>query len=198
MKQGLKKITHGSIRTRLVRILKAYRLTPHSTTGMSPAEMLLGRHPKSRLDLIKPMTADRVEAKQLNQKSQHDARSKDRCFQEGDTVFVRNFQTGDKWLLGVISKQTGPVSYMVKLTNGRERHCHQDQLQKRTVDVTPEDPVQIDNPIPRVIGDQNGKQTLVEPPVVAPDGDEVPAQPVLDPPCQEDISDQEPYCSTEI
>ena len=58
MKQGLKKNTQGSICTQLARILKAYQLTPYSTTGMSPAEMLLGRHPKSRLDFIKPMTAD--------------------------------------------------------------------------------------------------------------------------------------------
>ena len=64
MKQGLKKITQGSIRTRLAKGLKAYRLTPHSTTGMSPAEMLLGRHPKARLDLLKPLTAERIEANQ--------------------------------------------------------------------------------------------------------------------------------------
>ena len=100
---------------------------------------------------------------------------------EGDAVFIRNFQTGDKWLPDVISKQTGPVSYIVKLTNECEGRCHQDQLQKRTVDVTLEDPVQIDNPIPKVIGDQNGEQTLVEPSVVALDGNEVKAQPVLDP-----------------
>ena len=43
VKQGLKKITQGNIRTHLAKILKAYRITPHSTTGLSPAEMLLGR-----------------------------------------------------------------------------------------------------------------------------------------------------------
>ena len=44
VKRGLKKITQGSIHTRLAKILKAYRLTPHSTTGMSLLEMLLGRY----------------------------------------------------------------------------------------------------------------------------------------------------------
>ena len=112
VKQGLRKITQGSIRTRLAKILKAYRLTPHSTTGMSPAEMLLGRRLKSRLDLLKPMTAKRVEANQWKQKKQHDVRANDRCFQ-GDTVFVKNFQSGDKWLPGVISKRIGPVSFVV-------------------------------------------------------------------------------------
>ena len=47
VKQGLKKITQGSIRTHLAKILKAYRITPHSTTGLSPAKVLLGRRPKS-------------------------------------------------------------------------------------------------------------------------------------------------------
>ena len=70
VKRGLKKITQGSTRTRLAKILKAYRLTPHLATGMSPAEMLLGRRPKSRLDLLKPMTADRFEANQWKQKKQ--------------------------------------------------------------------------------------------------------------------------------
>ena len=72
IKPGLKKLTQGSIHTRLARILKAYRLTPHSTTGMSPSELLLGHHPKCRLDLLKPTTADRVEANQWKQKQQHD------------------------------------------------------------------------------------------------------------------------------
>ena len=70
MKQGLKKVTKGSIRTRSARILKAYRLTACATTGVSLLELLLGHRPKSRLDLLKPMTADRVEAKQFKQKQQ--------------------------------------------------------------------------------------------------------------------------------
>ena len=127
VKKGLKKITQGNIRTRLARILKAYRLTPHCTTGMSPSELLLGHRPKCRLDLLKPTTADRVEANQWKQKQQHDARCIDRCLKEGDTVFVKNFQSGNAWLPGV-KKKTEPVSFIVKLSDGRERRYHQDQL----------------------------------------------------------------------
>ena len=36
VKKGLKKITQGSIRDCLAEILLSYRLTPQSTTGMSP------------------------------------------------------------------------------------------------------------------------------------------------------------------
>ena len=148
VKQGLKKSTHGSTRVRLAKILKAYRLTPHLTTGMSPTEMLLGRRPKSRLDLLKPITAERAKANQWKQKKQHDAKASDRSFKEGDTVFVKNFQASDKWLSGVISKKTGPVLFVVQLSDGRERRCHQDQLRHRTVDVTVEEPIETETPAP--------------------------------------------------
>ncbi|XP_041379597.1 uncharacterized protein K02A2.6-like [Gigantopelta aegis] len=39
LKEGLKKITNGDIETRLARLLYHYRITPHSTTGVSPAEL---------------------------------------------------------------------------------------------------------------------------------------------------------------
>ena len=61
VKKGLKKLVSGSICDRLAKSLMAYRLTPQSTTGISPAELLLGRRPRSRLDLLKPHTAERVE-----------------------------------------------------------------------------------------------------------------------------------------
>ena len=90
VKKGLKKITHGNIRTRLAQVLFTYHLTPQSTTGISPSELLLGRRPQSRLDLLKPHTADRVERNQRKQKEQHDLRSRERTFEDGNDVFVRN------------------------------------------------------------------------------------------------------------
>ena len=117
---------------------------------MSPSELLLGHRPKCRLDLLKPTTADRVEANQWKQKQQHDARCIDRCLKEGDTVFVKNFQSSNAWLPGVIKKKTAPVSFIVKLSDGRERRCHQHQLQKRTVEVIVEDPIELETPTPPV------------------------------------------------
>ena len=83
--------------------------------------------------MLKPNTADRVEHKQQKQKEQHDAKARNRCFAVGDDVFVRDYQTGEHWLPGVICTKIGPVSFIVKLTDGRERRCHQDQIRKRTV-----------------------------------------------------------------
>ena len=35
----------------------------------------------------------------------------------------------------MIQKKTGPVSFVVKLTDGRVRRCHQDQVRRRSVEV---------------------------------------------------------------
>ena len=72
-KQGLKKVTQGSLNAQLVKILFVYRLIPQSTTGIFPSELLLGRRPRSRLDLVRPNTAEHVEAKQLQQEVYRDA-----------------------------------------------------------------------------------------------------------------------------
>lgn len=76
----------------------AYRITPQGTTGMSPAEMLLGKRSRTRLDLLKPHTADRVEANQLKQKEYHDSRAKDLKFDVNQGVFVQNHGQGARWL----------------------------------------------------------------------------------------------------
>ena len=66
------------MRTRLAQVLLTYRLTPQSTTGISPSELLLGRCPRSRLDLLKPNTAERVEKNHSKHKVKHDLRSRER------------------------------------------------------------------------------------------------------------------------
>ena len=43
-----------------------------------------------------------------------------------------------QWLAGLIIKKTGPVSYQVKLEDGKVVRCHQDQLRPRFTDVNVE------------------------------------------------------------
>ena len=50
VKDGLKKITLGSVESRLARLLSWYRVTPQSTTGVSSAELMFGRKLRTRLD----------------------------------------------------------------------------------------------------------------------------------------------------
>ena len=147
VKNGLKKLTDGTINSRLAKILFAYRITPQSTTGTSPSELMLSRRPRCRLDLVKPNILQRVESKQLSQKINHDTTAKVRSFLINDPVLVKNFNnTGKKWLQGHIIKVVGPLSYVIKLTDGRIFRHHVDHLRKSTSpnnksDIT-NDPVQ--------------------------------------------------------
>ena len=53
LKQSLRKVSEGTLKGRLSRVLFNYRITPQSTTSRSPAELLFGRQLRSRLDLLK-------------------------------------------------------------------------------------------------------------------------------------------------
>ena len=151
-KEGMKKVTDGSLEARLARFLFKYRLTPQSVTGVSPAELMLGRPLRSRLDLLHPDIRSRVSTHQEQQKKNHDCHTKVRQFQEGDWVFARNFRSGPVWLPGVVAKVCGPVSYTVKLEIGITVRRHVDHLQKRTSSVNSglhgtEDPLPFTPPV---------------------------------------------------
>ena len=44
----MKKMNRRSVETRVSRFLARYRITPQTSTGVSTAELLLGRKPRSR------------------------------------------------------------------------------------------------------------------------------------------------------
>jgi hypothetical protein len=104
MKQASKagKDYSTSISVRLARFLLAYRNTPTATTGVSPAELFLGRALGTRLQLLRPSILCRVLSKQADQKCLHDCHSKVRAFKEGQRVLARNLREGPKWLPGMV------------------------------------------------------------------------------------------------
>ena len=117
----------GNLQFKLAQFLLSYRSTPHNTTGLSPAELFLKRPLKTRLDLLCPSVERKVLQNQANQKKHHDAHSKDRSFDIGETVWVANLRGEPKWLRGVIIEQTGPISYRVSVGDDIWRR-HLDQL----------------------------------------------------------------------
>ena len=58
-KMAMKKATTTSD-SDISRFLFSYRNTPHTTTGVTPAELLLQRMPRSPLTMLQPSTAERV------------------------------------------------------------------------------------------------------------------------------------------
>ena len=99
-KERVEKSFKRIIKECLANVLLSYRIIPHTTMGVLPSELLLGMRPRTVLDLLKPHTADGVEAKQQKQKQHHDQRAKDRKFKIGDKIYYYNHGVGNKWLPG--------------------------------------------------------------------------------------------------
>ena len=138
LKESLRKSKTGSLETRISRFLFKYRTTPHTTTGVSPAELLMGRQLRSHLSLLHPdlTIRDRVTNRQQNQKDNHDSHARKRHFTIGDTVFVRDFPTGKKWLPGTVTQVRGPLSFLVTLDDGHVMRRHIDHIQQRSLSAT--------------------------------------------------------------
>ncbi|KAG1927827.1 K02A2.6-like [Pimephales promelas] len=131
IKGMLKKCVEGSIATKLARVLFSYRITPQTTTGLSPAEMLQGRKLRCSLDFLHPDLTRKIKNQQQKQKAYHDKKAHERSFCVGYPVLVRNFSYGPKWIPGNIETVTGPVSYKVMLGDGRVVRRHVDQIHGR-------------------------------------------------------------------
>ncbi|KAI7802842.1 hypothetical protein IRJ41_020318 [Triplophysa rosa] len=123
-KEGMKKMKDETVETRVARFLFTYRITPHATTGLSPAQMLMSRKLRSTFDLLLPDLKTRILNKQQKQKEGHDKSCKFRSFKTGDSVYVRNYSGGPKWIPAVVESCTGPLSYKTVLGQGQtEKAC---------------------------------------------------------------------------
>ena len=90
--------------TRLYRFLLHYRVTPQTTTGQAPAELLMGRKPKTRMNLVQPDIKDTVLRKQGKECDSHMS-STDYTFYAGDAVGAMNFAGTPKWQPGLLEEK---------------------------------------------------------------------------------------------
>lgn len=128
VKNFLRKTTEGSLEDRLSRFLFLYHITPHSTTGSSPAELLLGRQPRSRLDLLRPDLQSKVQQQQERQKANKDNKAPLRSFSINDAVLVADLPTRNTWLPGTVTKVLGSRSYEIRLQDNRIIRRHLDHI----------------------------------------------------------------------
>jgi len=127
--------------------LLRYRVSAHGTTGASPSQLLLGRAPRTKLDLLHPDMEVRVRGRQESDKLRYDSSAKLREFNVGDPVFSRNYFGRYRWKAGVILRRTGPVSYDVQVGNGVD-HRHASQLRGRQLSMDhPSEEEEIDRDI---------------------------------------------------
>jgi hypothetical protein len=147
IKLALNKIISSGTQLRDVNVkiqeyLFMYRNSKHSSTNMSPAEVLFGHKIRSRLDLlyltepslVSPLSdsavADNVSRQQALQTKFYDGKRKVN-FYNGETVLVKVYKNQKSfWTVGVIVKQIGKTIYIVKLNNDKTFKKHLDQLQK--------------------------------------------------------------------
>ena len=134
----------------LANFLLQYRITPHTTTGVSPCNLMMNRGLRTRLDLLKPDIATKVHCKQADQKQYSDRTRRPREFSVDDAVMARNFREGDKWMMGKIVDKLGPVSYLVQCEDGSMWRCHVDHIQDISVSPEPtnaETPINSNSPV---------------------------------------------------
>ena len=129
IKSGLRK-PKGDFELRLQRTLFSYRSQPQSTTGVTPAELLLNRKLRTKLDLLHPDLSSKVAEKQWKQQEKGSNRS-ERKFEPGDQCLVRNYRSGDKWIAGKVHRCLGPRNFEVELQNGLMVKRHLDQIVRK-------------------------------------------------------------------
>ena len=130
-KEGMRKLKDGSLDTKLSRFLFKYRMTPQSTTGVTPAELMFGRRLRSPLDNVRPDLDKKHRQNQEKQKQAHDRRARHREFQVGDSVYAKNYGSGNAWLPGKVTAVHGSMLVTVKLLDGRSVCKHFDQFISR-------------------------------------------------------------------
>ena len=112
----------------LAAFLLGYRTTPHSTAGVAPSTLFLGRDLRTRLDLLRPDIGKHVHMQQSRQKALHDQHARDREFSVGQSVWTRNMREGPCWVPGTVVEILGPVSCLIHVQNGELWRRHIDHL----------------------------------------------------------------------
>ena len=99
----------GDFEKRMFEFLGRYRITTQTPTGESPAQMLMSKTPRFRLDLLLPGRENRVLKQQEKAQESHNSAVPEQMFYVGDNVWAINFAAAaPKWLPGVLLQCLGP------------------------------------------------------------------------------------------
>ncbi|CAF1510509.1 unnamed protein product [Adineta ricciae] len=99
--------------------LRTYRWTPHTSTGMCPANMMLQHSIKTEFDSMKPTKP--TEPKNMAK------------FTVGQLVWrlKHNVKKESRWQPGIITRQISSILYEVQSSDGQRHKHHQNQLRHR-------------------------------------------------------------------
>lgn len=142
IKEGLRKNPTGTLQERLMKFLLRYRTTPLEG-GKSPAELLLGFRPRTRLTAS--LTDKKVaENDGSGEPVQAQAKAQTR-FLPGRRVWSRQYQSGQRWMPATVVSTTGARMVTLETPEGPQRR-HVDQLRPRLDSgSSPSKPIQVND-----------------------------------------------------
>lgn len=120
LKDGLSK------KEALAKYLFHYRSSPHCTTGVSPAELQIGRKLRTRWDLLKVGVGETVMKKQMSQ-SKFFRGHRNINFEENEVVMAKDYRNNN-WKKSEVIEKLSPVTYSVNVTDSNtiwKRHLDQ-------------------------------------------------------------------------
>lgn len=117
LKCALRKQSQGTVTCKVSRFLFKQHSTPHTETGKTPAELMLGRSFRSALSSMQPDANDAGCTRQPRS-----------TFQRGDPVYVRNFSRGPKWVSAHVVRCLGHVMYEVRTADGSIHRRHRGHM----------------------------------------------------------------------
>ena len=120
------------IQTRISRFLFHYRITPHSVTGIPPAELLMKRSLRTHLHCVKPDLNKAIYDKQYRRQVTQSTRCRKPSWEKGEKVYIRNFPANKpKWIPGIIISVKGESQAEVQLSSGKTVVRHFDHIKDR-------------------------------------------------------------------
>ncbi|CAI6349493.1 unnamed protein product [Macrosiphum euphorbiae] len=130
-KNYLKKVISSTnnkdcIDTSVLKFILSYNSTKHCSTGFSPAQLHIGRSLFTSYDRLTPFAKVNYE-KSLDKNKNWYRGNRNKEYIVGDLVMCRNYTGGDEWVQAVILQKLSPVTYDLRLGDGRiwKRHVNQ-------------------------------------------------------------------------
>jgi len=126
-KNVIKKCNPNSdIEVDVYRFVMSYNSTKHCSTGVTPAELHIGRILPTQFDRLIPFAKNKYNKCLENAKHVFRVNRK-KSYKIGDTVMCRNDGSGNMWVPGTIIKVLSPVIYLIQINNSLmwKRHINQ-------------------------------------------------------------------------
>ena len=151
VKSRLRRMSGGTLETKLSGFLQSYRKTPHTTTGDTPVELLIKKKLQTNLHRLRPSTSTIELLSQDHQKFHHDRTAKMLMFHKGQEVFAQNLNRSPEWLVGHVLEGIDPLSFLIKLQDGQIIQSHQEHMRARLCSSEPMSPTLVNFPGPEQI-----------------------------------------------